>query len=243
MVGAGCRTDRAGEPTIAAAASLRRVVPRLAEAFSRQPRGRKVRAAYGASGDLRKRLEDGAPFDAVMLASATPVDALIASGHVEAASRRVVATNDLVLIAPAARPSKLTFATIDQLPRGERIAIGEPGAVPAGQYARQAFERLGKWSALEGRVVLAGDVGAVLAYARRGEVAAAVVYGTELAGVDDVVVLDRARGAWAPAPEVVVGVVAAGRHAEPARAFLELVAGPAGQAILRDHGFGAGESS
>jgi molybdate transport system substrate-binding protein len=168
------------------------------------------------------------------------VDDLIASGHVDAASRAVVATNDLVLIAPASSNTDrgLTFASLDALPAGEKLAIGEPGAVPAGQYARDALMKLRKWEALDGRMVFGGNVAEVLAYARRGEVAAAIVYATEIGGIDDVVLLDKAEGDWAPTPEVVVGVVKGGKHAKQATRLFEFVASAAGRKILADHGFG-----
>jgi molybdate transport system substrate-binding protein len=236
---AGCHSSAPGgatnEPlTLAAAASLRSVLPSLAKAFGAPD----LPITYGASGDLKRQVEHGAPVDAVLFASAAPVDALIKSGLADADSRKVLATNQLILIGPKnAKP--LTFAAIDQLPAGERIAIGDPGAVPAGQYARDAFQKLGKWEWVQARIVLAGDVGQVLAYARRGEVAAAVVYRTDLHNVDDVTVLDEARGDWAPRPEVVAAVTHGGHAAARARAFLDFIASPAGQKILREYGFGA----
>ena len=236
---AGCKPERPGiVVTVAAAASLRKVVPALIAAFAAEHPNVKIRAAFGASGDLRKRVQDGAPVDALLLANAKPVDDLVASGHVRAQSRAVVAGNELILIASSRRT--LTFATLDRLPAGEKLAIGDPGSVPAGQYARAALKHLGKWQRLRKRLVLGGDVAAVLAYARRGEVFAAIVYATEVRGIDDVVVLDRARGDWAPSPQVVVGVVQGAPHEEQARSFLDFVASARGQAVFAAHGFVVG---
>jgi molybdate transport system substrate-binding protein len=238
---AACARPPAGGPsadvTVAAAASLRAVLPELARAYQAHHPGARVTATYGASGDLKKQVEGGAPVDAVLFAAAQPVDDLVAKGLAEASSRRVVATNALVLVGPrGGKP--LTFATLDALPPGEHLAVGDPGAVPAGAYARSFLVALGEWPALQGRLVLGGDVAAVLAYARRGEVAAAVVYRTELRGIDDVVVLDEARGPSAPRPEVVGAVVRGARAAGEAGAFLGFVAAPEGQKILGDFGFG-----
>ncbi len=233
-----CRRSARDKPTtvtLGAAASLRKVVPALIAAFVAEHSQVAVRAAYGASGDLRKRVQDGAPVDALLLASAAPVDELVASGHVLAASRAVVAGNELVLIAQQAGP--LTFATLEQLPAGERLALGDPGSVPAGHYARTALKRLGKWQALQKRLVFGGDVSAVLAYARRGEVASAIVYRTEVRGIDDVVVLDSASGKWAPTPEVVVGLLKDAAQLEQARSFLAFVNSAPGAAIFGQHGF------
>ncbi len=223
--------------TLAAAASLRRVMPELASAWSADRPGVRVQVSYGSSGTLRQQVEAGAPIDAVLFAAAAPVDRLVADGHVHAASQRVVATNDLVLIAPADSTEAWTFETLTQLPATEKLAIGEPATVPAGRYAKQALEGLGSWDALKDRTVFGGDVAMVLAYAKRGEVAAAVVYGTEV--VPGVRVLDRADWDGAPGPVVSVGTTTEGEQQAHAVAFLDFVAGAEGQAILKKHGFGA----
>ncbi len=219
------------ELTIAAAASLRGVLPELAKAYEAKHPGVAIKATFGASGDLQKQVEGGAPIDLVMFASRKPVEALARAQR--ATGERVVATNTLVLIGPkGGRP--VTFATIDALPASEKIAVGDPGAVPAGQYARDYLMALGKWEALRGRLVLGGDVSAVLAYARRGEVAAAIVYRTEVRGIADVVVLDEASGPLAPRPEVVAGPVAGGEKND----FVSFAASPEGQRIFAEFGFG-----
>lgn len=238
----GCARS-GGDVTFATAASLRQVFPKLADAFVASSPGPRCVASYGASGDLAKQVEGGAPIDGVLFASSSPVDDLVTKGRVLADSRAVVATNRLVLIAPKKRAGEpeskpVTFETIDLLGPNARIAIGEPGAVPAGQYAKKALVALGKWDAVEKRLVFGGDVSAVLAYARRGEVEAAIVYETETAGIDDIVVLDRARAPWAPRAEVVGGVVAGAKGAMRARALLGFIASAEGQKILSSFGFG-----
>jgi molybdate transport system substrate-binding protein len=238
---AACSCSNEGdrtEVTLAVAASLRNVVPELAAKFEKEHDVRIV-ATYGASGDLRKQVEGGAPIDGVIFAGARPVDDLVQGGRVDADSRRVLATNTLVLIGPkGARP--LTFATIDTIPASEKLAVGDPGAVPAGQYAREYLGKLGSWEKLsaESRLVLGGDVAAVLAYARRGEVPAAIVYRTEVRGIEDVVILDEATGPGAPRPEIVSAVVTKAPRAAEARAFLDFIASAEGQAILAAYGFG-----
>jgi molybdate transport system substrate-binding protein len=234
------RGAAADEPalSVAAAMSLRNVMPVLMDAFRAGDHGALVQASYGASGALRQQVEGGAPIDVVVFADSATVEALIKSGHADESTRRVVASNALILIGPR-NPRPLTFHTIDDLPAGEMIAIGEPGAVPAGRYAKEAFEKLGKWDKLAGHLVLGGDVGAVLNYARRGEVAAAVVYRTDVRGVDDVVVLDQASGDWAPKAQVVAAVVKGSPRAARAAAFVAYLGAAPAQKIFADYGFGA----
>ncbi len=213
-------------PTVAAAASLRTVVPALIEAW-----GGDLRVTYGASGTLRRQVEAGAPIDAVLFASPAPVDSLVAQGLADPTTRAVAATNALALIGPPGSDPR--FATLDRLPAAGRLAIGDPRVVPAGTYAEEALRGLGQWDGLRDRLVYGGDVSMVLAYARRGEVDAAIVYATEARGIPDVAVLDRADR---PVAEV---VTAAAPDADPAaRAFLTFVTSPAGAAVFADFGFG-----
>lgn len=226
---------------LGAAASLRSVMPALVDAFERhEGEGGKIDATYGSSGDLKKQVAEGAPIDVVLFASGKPVDELVKNGKVDGATRVVIATNQLVLVGPKdGKATGLTFATIDQLPAGERLAIGDPASVPIGQYAKDGLTKLGKWDAIKDRVALGADVSQVLAYARRGEVPAAIVYKTDLHGIDDIVVLDEAKGDWAPRAEVVVGVATESKGAVRAKAFLDFVKSADGQKILADYGFGA----
>jgi molybdate transport system substrate-binding protein len=233
------RTRREGhdeEVTVAVAASLRVVMPELIAAFNAEHGRPKIALVYGSSGDLKKRVLDGAPIDAVLFAGSEPVDQLIEKGRVTASTRRVIAHNRLVLIGRKSGP-RVRFQSLDALPEGERIAIGKPDSVPAGAYAKRALVALGSWERLSGRFVYAEDVGAVLAYARRGEVAAAIVYATEVQGIGDVDVLDEAKGPWAPRAEVVVGVVTDGPRRGPSSSFVEFLSSPAARAILRRRGF------
>ncbi|MFQ5479422.1 MAG: molybdate ABC transporter substrate-binding protein, partial [Candidatus Binatia bacterium] len=195
----------------------------------------RVAVTYGASGTLSKQIVAGAPVDVVVFAGPRPVDELVERGLADPDSRRVIATNSLVLVA-ADGNAEFGFDNIEELPEGERLAIGDPGSAPVGHYARQALRALGKWEAIRHRLVLGGDVAMVLAYARRREVAAAIVYATDLSDVEDLRVLDRASGRWAPRPEVVAGAIGESRRA---RRFIEFLESDKGQRLLDARGFDA----
>lgn len=228
--------ESAQPPVIGAAASLRHVLPVLLTEFRERSGVGTVHVSYAASGVLRNQVIAGAPMDAVIFANDATLDDLIARGIVDPESRRVVARNSLVLIAPPGSP-RLTFGTLGEAATGERIAVGDPESVPAGNYAREALRGLGTWDALKPRFVYAQDVAGVLAYVRRGEVAAGIVYGTETRGIDDVVVLDRAEGPWAPTPVVVAGVVSGTAYADLTRDLLAFLTSERGQEILSHAGF------
>jgi len=68
--------------------------------------------------------------------------------------------------------------TLDDL---ERIALGSSMSVPAGQYARQAMDRIGVYIPLKekNKLIMAKDVRQSLLYADQGEVSGAFVYQTD----------------------------------------------------------------
>ena len=108
--------------------------------------------------------------------------------------------------------------------------------MPAGQYAKQALDKLGLWDKLAAgnRFVYGQDVGAVLAYVSRGEAVAGIVYATDV--TPDVVLLDEAQGDWAPHPEVVAAAVTGDAETLKLMKFLTT---PEAQAIFAKDGFGA----
>jgi molybdate transport system substrate-binding protein len=193
--------------------------------------------SYASSGTLRRQIDAGAPYDLAIFAGPTHADRLLASGLALPDSRRQLATNTLILIGPR-EGAPWTFASLKDLPDDAHLSIGSPDSVPAGHYARAALTNLGIWAIVEPRCVLAEHVGVVLALVRRGEVAAGIVYGSEIVGIDDVKLLDTAEGDWAPRPTVVSVRLKDASHAEAAAKFQAFLSTPEAQAVFARFGFG-----
>lgn len=230
-------SDRS-EPTmlLGIAASLRNVMPDLIEVYQQRDDVPAIEFTFASSGTIRQQVQGGAPIDAVVLANAAYVDKLIEGKQANSATRRMLASNALVLIGPIDGTS-VTFATLSDLPADARIAIGDPESVPAGRYAKRALQNLGVWDAIQDRLVFAGDVAGVLTYTQRNEVDAAIVYHTEVVTAEQVQVFDIAEGQWAPEPQVVATVTTRSLQSEEADAFLAFMASRGGQLILARHGF------
>lgn len=241
FVGLSCRSNpsprEAREIVIGAASSMRHAFPEIVKEFEKEHSGLRATVTYGASGDLARQVEAGAGIDIVVFAGKQPLDKLVQSHHVDAATTKIIARNELVLIGPEKSPA-YTFATLDGLPSGERLAIGDPKTVPVGQYARDALEKLALWDKLQNRIVLGANVAAVLAYLQRGEVAVAIVYRTEVQGATGIKVLDTASGVWAPRPEIWMGVVLESHDREGAREFADFLTSSVSQRIFPSFGFG-----
>jgi len=229
---------RAQDLTLSVAVSLKDVTEELGRTFTAAHPGVTLRYNFGASGDLQKQIEAGAPIDVFLSAAQRQMDELEKQGLIVVASRRAFARTLLTVIKPS--DSKVDIARAADLleARVGRVAIGNPKTVPAGQYAEESLRALGLWARLHPKLVFAENVRQVLDYVARGEVEAGFVYTTDAA--------TRAQGVketFRPSedsyrPVVYPGaVVAASRQSALGKAFLDLLGGPQGRAVLGRFGF------
>jgi molybdate transport system substrate-binding protein len=228
----------AEEMMLSVAVSLKEATEEVGRAFMAANPGVTLRYNFGASGDLQKQIEAGAPVDVFLSAATRQMDELERQNLIVAESRRAFARNVLTVVKPS--DSKVDITKVSDLldPRVTRIVIGNPKSVPAGQYAEESLRALGLWERLQPKLVFAENVRQALDYVARGEVDAGFVYTTDVAA--------RARGlkeAFRPPddsyrPVVYPGaVVAASRRGGLARAFLDLLGGTPGRAVLARFGF------
>ena len=234
----GATPVAAQELTLSVAISMKEAIETLGRTFVARRPGVTLRYNLGASGDLQKQIEAGAPIDMFVSAAQRQMDELERRGLILPETRRAFARNVLVVVKPADSGLDLT-AVADLLdPRVTRVAIGTPKTVPAGQYAQESLRAVGLWERLGPKLVLAENVRQVLEYVARGEVDAGFVYATDVPAAGP-----RVRTAFRPGedtyPAVVypVAVVAGSRHVAAARAFVELLTGAEGQAVLQRLGF------
>ncbi len=164
----------AADVNLSVAASLKDVINELADGYAKKHPGVKLVKNYGASGALAKQVENGAPADIFIAANLEWLDYLKTRKLVYPASIGTFTTNTLVF---AGAPGKA--ASLQDLLKLERIAIGSPKSVPAGEYAMEAFKKAGIDKQLEKKLVMARDVRECLMYAERGEVDGAFVYKTD----------------------------------------------------------------
>lgn len=173
--------------TVFAAASLKNALDDTDAAFSKAM-GIKVVASYAASSALVKQIEQGAPADVFISADLRWMDYAAEHKLIKPDSRVNLLGNRLALIAPqdskldhvaiAKGPGDLGF-DIAKLAGDGRIAVADVKAVPAGLYAKTALQTLGAWTAAEGKLAMAENVRATLAFVARGETPVGIVYETD----------------------------------------------------------------
>lgn len=226
--------------TVFAAASLKNVLDAAGKADEAQGLAKPV-ASLAASSALAKQIEHGAPADVFISADQDWMDYLAGKDLIVPDTRRVVATNTLVLIAPAS-----SAATADLKPGVDlaallgdgRLAVADVKAVPAGKYAKAALEALGAWGGVEGKLAQAENVRAALALVARGEAALGIVYDSDAKADTNVRVVATFPQNAHPPIVYPAAVIKASASPAAARAFIARLLAPEGQAIFAANGFG-----
>lgn len=218
--------------TVFAAISMKDALEAAAQAYQAAAEGPPVVFSFAASSVLARQIEAGAPADLFISADAAWMDWLAERGLIEAESRRAIAGNSLVAVvapggAPVADPARLLA--------GGRFTMGDPAHVPAGVYAKAALDHLGLWEQVRRNAVFGENVRVALELVRRGEVAAALVYASDLSVAPD---LESVFTFPADSHPAIVYPAALAAGGDPdALAFLDFLSGEAGQRILAAHGF------
>ncbi|MBX0298779.1 molybdate ABC transporter substrate-binding protein [Cryobacterium sp. 1639] len=230
-----------GTLTVFAAASLAGTFTEIAGDFEADNPGVTVRLTFGGSADLVSQVSEGAPADVIATADAATMTRLTETGLVAGTGSVVFATNTLEIAVPADNPAGIrSFA--DLAAPGLALVICAP-QVPCGAttaaVAAAAGVRLTPVSE-------ENSVTDVLGKVQSGEADAGLVYVTDVAAAGtDVLGIEFAEST-AVVNEYPIAVLAESTQSQPTRSvgslagdFTRFVTGPAGQAILREAGFGA----
>ncbi len=96
-----------------------------------------------------------------------------------------------MLVAPKGSDTKIDIKQGFHLPLkdGQRLAMANVDAVPAGKYGKAALEKLGAWSEVKDHIAQAENVRAALLLVSRGEAPLGIVYQTDAASDPNVVIV------------------------------------------------------
>jgi molybdate transport system substrate-binding protein len=220
------------ELMVAGAASLKEALTEIGRNYQKSKPGVRLNFNFGSSGTLQKQIENGAPVDVFIAAADKNVDELIARKLVDRATRRNIAGNQLVLIAP--RNSTVPLRSFKDVlsPRVKYIAIGGP-MVPAGMRAQELFTKLGIWQQAQAKAVRGKDVREVLTQVEMGNVEAGVVYLSDAAVSRKARVIARAPSAMHKPIRYPAVVVSGSKNSAQARDFVRYLSSPSAQQIFR----------
>lgn len=237
---------KADVPTVAAASDLQFALSEAAERF-RDETGRELRLNFGSSGNFRRQIAQGAPFELYLSADEEYVLALHREGRTEDEGA-VYAIGRLAWMQRPGRddlpgedaPLTGVREAIDAHAAGQgrpRLALANPEHAPYGVAAMQALEHADLWDETAPLRILGENVSqaaqfALTSDARGGLVAWSLALAPALAERSDHVLIPEA---WhAPLVQRMVLVKGAG---ETARAFYTWLQEGEARAILADYGF------
>ncbi len=221
------------ELLLSAASSLTDVLRELGASFEKAGEDRVV-FNFGASSDLARQIEAGAPADAFFSADLARMEELERAGLVDRSERRDVLSNVLAIIVPAG--TKTAVGKPADLKNARTIALANPESVPAGIYAKSYLRSLGLWDALASKVVPTLDVRAALAAVATEQVDAGIVYATDAAVSRQVRVAFRVPREQGPPIVYTLAPLKASRK-PGARGLARFLASPEAAPIYERYGF------
>jgi len=174
-------TASAADVTVFAAASLTNALQEVGHYYEART-GHTVVFSFAASSVLARQIEASGGADVFLSADSDWMNYLDTRNLIDHRTRRDILGNHLVLIAPAGERVSLAIAPNFDLAgtlRGGRLAIADPGSVPAGKYAQTALTSLGVWNTVASQLAPAENVRVALAYVARGQSPLGIVYTTD----------------------------------------------------------------
>lgn len=222
--------------TIAAAASLKNCMDdKLIPMFNEKYPNIKVQATYDSSGKLKAQIEEGAEIDVFMSAATKQMNELEKNGLIEDNSIVELLENKIVLIVPKGNTKGIK--SFDDILKSDKIAIGDPGSVPAGQYAKELFENLKIWDDVSKKTSLGTNVTEVLNWVAEGSADSGIVYSTDAASNDKVeIVLEAPEGSVS---KVIypVSIIKASKNKEEAKNFTDFLQSDEAMKVFESYGF------
>lgn len=232
----GPRPAAIGDVTVFAAASLTTSFTELRDAFIEQHPDADVTVNFAGSSDLVTQIIAGAPADVFASADVANMDKLADAGGI-GADPVTFATNVAEIIVEPGNPRGIGGVADLAGPGAEGLVVVQCAVeVPCGSYAEQVVANAGVTVAPRS---FEANVRAVVSKVALGEADAGIVYRTDViaaAGAADGVAIPATINIVADYP---IAVTAEADNPDGARAFVDFVRSPLGQAVLADHGFGS----
>jgi len=228
------------ELTVSAAASLQDAMKAIEPVYKQEKPNVTITYNFGSSGSLEQQIEQGAPVDVFLSAAPKWIDTLQEKNLLLEGTRQDLLKNSIVLITPK---DQTDISDFQQLTTNQvnKVALGEPESVPAGQYGKEVLVSFNLFEPLQSKLVFGKDVRQVLSYVETGNVDAGLVYGTDAKISDQVQVV-------ATAPEdshkpiiYPVAVIKDSKNPEAAQEFVQFLSTEPAQAVFEQYGFGVVE--
>ncbi|WP_446009852.1 molybdate ABC transporter substrate-binding protein [Candidatus Electrothrix sp.] len=232
-------TASAETVNLSAAASMTDALKEIITGFAAAHPAARIRPNFASSGSLAKQIDQGAPADVYISANPKWMKYLVGKELIAPGTDRIFAYNKLVFVGEKRSRS----LALDKLTELDRIALGSPQSVPAGQYAKQALEHAKIYTVLaqQRKLVMAKDVRQALLYADRGEVDGAFVYQTDALLARNAKILFIVPDDSYDQVAYPLGLTVAGAKNASAKALYEYMSSTEAKQVLKKYGFEMGK--
>ncbi len=227
--------------TISAAASLKDVMAEIKLLYQQEKPNIKLTYNFGSSGSLQRQIEQGAPVDIFISAATNKMDILEKKGLLLGNTRKNLLKNEIVLIVPKKPATEIR--NFPDLSKGniQKIAMGEPKSVPAGQYAKQVLTTLKIFEQVKPKAVFARDVRQALNYVETGNVDAGIVYLSDAKSSAQIKIVATAPADSHSTVVYPVAVVKRTRNIQAAKDLIEFLSHNRAKTAFESQGFNLAE--
>jgi molybdate transport system substrate-binding protein len=233
---AGAQTAKQ-EVAVAAAANLSTVFQTLGPQFEAETGIHPV-FSFASTAQLAAQIDNGAPFDVFAAADTEHVEALEKKSRIVPGSRAVYAIGILALWIPPRSHAAVSKPADVAQPGVKVIALAKPELAPYGLAARETLQKLGIWNQVESRIVYADNINMAKQYGSSGNADAVfTAYSLVLKEGGKVVPVDEKL--HSPI-EQALGIVAASKNQNAAKAFTKWLLTGHGRDGLRASGYKVG---
>jgi molybdate transport system substrate-binding protein len=225
------------EVAVAAAANLNSVFRTLGPQFEAHTGIHPV-FSFASTAQLATQIDHGAPFDVFAAADVEHVEALEKKSRIVPGSRAIYAAGILALWIPPKSHAAISQPADLTAPAVKVIALAKPELAPYGLAARETLRNLGIWNQVEPRIVYADNINMAKQYGSSGN-ADAVFTAYSLVLKESGKVIPMAENLHSPI-EQALGIVAASKNQDAARAFTAWLLTGQGRDGLRAAGYRVG---
>lgn len=191
----------------------------------------KVKFNLGASSDLARFVQEGAPADVFASADISNMDKVESQDLLDSQSV-IFATNYLEIIVEKGNPLNIT--SLQDLTQPDLIFVTTDPEVPIGKYTAEVLDKAGVTITPDS---FESNVKGIMLKVASGEADAGIVYHSEVIASDGQVQGIEIPSQFNIVAEYPIGIIENSPNKKDARHFIDYLLSPEGQALLIKYGF------
>ena len=193
--------------------------------------GVKVQFNLGASSDLARFVQEGAPADVFASADVANMDKVESQDLLDSPSV-IFATNYLEIIVEKGNP--LNISSLEDLSNPDLIFVTTNPDVPIGKYTAEVLRKAGVSVTPDS---FESNVKGIMLKVASGEADAGIVYHSEVIASDGQVEGVKIPTEFNIVAKYPIGIIKNSENKEQAQDFIDFLLSPKGQALLTQYGF------